>query len=239
MDSVSLLKANVDKTNAINFYSLLDKAKKKVLAQDIISLLTENWCMQTIGNDILYLKHSYCEEEHSLYQIILSNNSEYSGIYKMELRGKDFSCKFDTQTETFMIKTSNFFELSPFYTSKQITELRQKDAIDFKESLIEMVNENNVDHIIFSNNDKKTYIRNVNFQQFKTKVMKFYEKNKATISSAAFIEKKKEYYISRFDLKEDEFKKELIGLGYITEKEYNTYANRSSKIQDILKIEII
>lgn len=235
-NSISLTKP---KMTTLDFSSLMDKAKKYVLAQDVLSLLTDNWCMQNIGNDILYLKHIYVEEEHSLYQIILSHNTEYSGVYKMELRGKDFQCKFDSTKEIFAIKTNNYFELSPFYTSKQIMELRVEDAVDFKESLFENIAEFSVDHLIFTNRGKKTYIRNLDLKQFKTKVLKFYEKNKATITDVSFVEKKKEYYISRFDLSEQEFKKQLIGLGYVTEQEYNLYSNKNTLDNSLIKIEII
>lgn len=229
---------SLTKNPAIDLAALKDDVKNTFLAQDIISLLTKHWCLQKIGNDILYLKHIFVEEEHSLYQIILSNNSEYSGVYKMELRGKDFHCKFNSHSDVFEIKTNNFFELAPFYTSKQITELRVADAVDFKQSLFDYIEQINVDHLIFIQNGNKTYIKNSNFQQFKTKVKNFYEKNHAKITGVSFIEKKKEYYISKFDLPEQEFRKQLIELDYVTEEEYIKYNNFKNN-PDIIKVDFI
>lgn len=224
--------------------NIKDNALRKKL-----ELLMNNVCIQKLeDNSYVFFKHFASKKKGIIYQLLLSGDS-FDGIYEFKVFGHNvnFNKNITKEGVVVRIETTSNYDLAEFDVKDIITNIEKNNDIQFRQELDIILRKiSNYDVINVYLGDEVISINNNFIGEVKTKkqIRELLRKRYCDISRIECIEKKKKHYISRIDLGEKEFKRQLIELELVTEEEYNLYTKFNDKLYKELeskykKVEII
>ena len=124
----------------INNAKLNIKDKEKIT---LTKLILDRWMLFNVSGDNMYVLHVASETTNTLYQIILGEESEWSGIYKLALKGKKvkWGGKIVDGRKTLVIESTENYEPASFQNEETgafeyITRLDFENDEDFKKALL-------------------------------------------------------------------------------------------------------
>ncbi|QUH22035.1 hypothetical protein [Alkaliphilus sp. B6464] len=226
---------------------------KDVFLKTEIEILLNNWCVQQINQEYIFFKHFNSNRKGVIYQLILSGN-EYDGIYELEVFGHDLKFKnvFKKEINDLMIevKTNGNYDLARFnkksYTFTVDRNITGDESfkIEIRKYLQQLSKIDIVEVIGLDNSIIQFDQQELGEIKFRGKLHNLLKKSINDIQKINFCKKKKQYYISKLDLGEEAFKKELFKRNMITPEEYEIYTtgdrNENAKLfSELRKIEII
>jgi len=225
---------------------------KDIYLKTKIEVLLNNWCVQKTNNEYIFFKHFNSNRKGVINQLILSGN-DYDGIYEFEIFGHDLKMHniFDKSINDLVIKidSASNYDLATFNKRNNKITIFKRNHTDesFWHEISKYVSRLSAFDIINIILDGEIII--VDQQQlgelkFRKKTHEYFRQYKEQIKSIQFIQKKKQYYISRLDLGEEGFKNELFKRNLITHEEYNLFTTQNKDIcskvyKNMKKIEIL
>lgn len=224
---------------------------KNIYLKTKLEILLNNWCVQKINNEYIFFKHFNSNRKGVINQLILSGN-DYDGIYEFEIFGHNLkmSTVFDKTINDLVMKVESCsnYDLAVFNKKKNRIIISKKNLSeeDFWKEIKKQLSRLSIFDIVVVNYDNADVI----IDQHQLGELKYrkktYEalKDKEKVKEVQFIQKKKPYYISRLDLGEEEFKRELIQRKLITPEEYDLFTSQNPEICSVIyknlkKVEII
>lgn len=213
-----------------------------------LSVLINNICFQKLDNTYIFFKHFASKKKGIIYQLLLSGN-DYDGIYEFNVFGHNVKFRniiTEEGSTIFKIETTSNFDLAEFDVKDETTTIIKKDELQFKREVNSCIKKISLYDIILIHLEDDVIKLNNNFlgETRTKKQIREILKNSDDILKIDFIEKKKKHFISRYDLGEEEFKKQLIELNLISEEEYKLFTNFNDELNKNLetkfkKVEII
>jgi len=224
---------------------------KNVYLKAKIEILLNNWCVQKTNNEYIFFKH-FNNRKGVINQLILSGN-DYDGIYELEIFGHNLKIHnvFDKTINDLVIKieSSSNYALATFNKKNdKITVLRKNHGEEsFWNEIthyISRLSTFDIINIILENETITIDQQQLGELKFRKKTYECLKKYREQINNIQFIQKKKNYYISRLDLGEEGFKNELLKRKLITPEEYNLFTTQNKDIcskiyKQMKKIEIL
>lgn len=225
---------------------------KDIYLKAKIETLLNNWCVQKTNNEYIFFKHFNSDRKGVINQLILSGN-DYDGIYELEIFGHNLKM-YNVFNETIndlviKVESSSNYDLATFNKkSDKIAVLRKNHTEEsfWKEvaqhishlSIFDTIN------IALENETITIDQQQLGELKFRKKTYECLKKYREQIKNIQFIQKKKNYYISRLDLGEEGFKNELLKRKLITHEEYNLFTTQNKDIcskiyKQMKKIEIL
>lgn len=224
---------------------------KDVFLKTEVEILLNNWCVQKTNEDYIFFKHFKTERKGVVYQLILSGN-EFDGLYEMEVFGKNLKFKniYDKSINDMVLKveTNSNYDLATFDKKGFNVSLDKSKNSNFesalKSNLCEM-SKIDIIEIETSGGGKVKFEQNeLGEIKFRSLMNKFLKKNIDEIEKIHITRKKRPFHISRLDLGEKAFKEELFNRNFITNEEYDQFANGNQSLysklfENFKKVEII
>lgn len=224
---------------------------KDVYLKAKLEILLNNWCVQKTNNEYVFFKHFNSNRKGVINQLILSGN-DYDGIYEFEIFGHDLRMQniYDKTINDLVMKIESCsnYDLAAFNKKKNVITVSKKTHSEesfWKEVSKQLARLSAFDIIIVSYSNEKVVIDQQQHGELKYR-KKTHEalKNKLDIQDVQFIQKRKQYYISRLDLGEEDFRNELIKRNLITPEEYSLFTTQNQDIcsefyRNMKKVEIL
>lgn len=225
---------------------------KDVYLKAKIEILLNNWCVQKTNNEYVFFKHFNSNRKGVINQLILSGN-DYDGIYEFEIFGHNLIMKnvFDESINDLVIKieSSSNYDLAIFNKRNNKTTVSKKNHTQesfWKEIAQQLSRLSTFDIVTISYEDKTVTIdqQQLGELKFRKRVYEEIKLHKAEIQTVQFIQKRKQYSISRLDLGEEDFKNELFKRKLITPEEYRLFTAQNKDIcskvyKNMKKVEIL
>lgn len=226
---------------------------KDIYLKTKIEILLNNWCVQKTNNEYIFYKHFNSNRKGVINQLILSGNN-YDGIYEFEIFGHDlkFQNYYDHTINNMIIKIESLsnYDLATFIkkNTNVIIDRKEKnnDNIFWDEINKNILKLLSYDSVVIETSNN---IFELNHQQlgeikFKRKILTILKNYKPDINLIKFKQKKKQFYISRMDLGEEDFKAELFKRQLISPQEYDLFTKQDKQVcselyKNMKKIEIV
>ena len=182
-------------------------------------------------------------------QLILSGN-DYDGIYEFEIFGHDLKMIsiFDKNINDLVMKIESCdnYDLAVFNKRKRITVSKSIGRRQFwKEVAKQLSRLSSFDIVIVSyGEEKKTFDQQqLGELKYRRKTQEAL-KDRSKVQDVKFIQKRKQYCISRLDLGEEGFRNELIKRKLVTPEEYSLFTAQDEDIcsamyKNLKKVEIL
>lgn len=204
---------------------------KNVYTKTKMEILLNNWCVEKTNNEYIFYKHFNSDKKGVIHQLILSGG-DYDGIYEFEVFGHDLSFEnvYDQNSNDLVMKINSLsnYDLAEFNKKgyKFTVDKLNKTKDEFMADVTKYLSKLSRFDVVEVKKDSK--VIELNQQQlgevkFRKRIYEFLKDN---IDGIKFIQKKKQYCISKIDLGEKDFKEEIINMGLVTEEEYNTYTSQ-------------
>lgn len=213
-----------------------------------LELLMNNICVQKLDNDsYVFFKHFASKKKGVIYQLLISGDS-FDGIYEFKVFGHNvnFKNKITEDGVVVKIETTSNFDLAEFDVKDITTTIKMIDELQFKRDFNKIKGKLiNYDIIlVYLKNEIITINSNIIGEVKTKKQIRELLRNNKDIVKMEFIEKKKKHYISKIDLGEQEFKRQLLELNLLSQEEYELYTKCNDKIfseiqSKFKKVEII
>ena len=217
-----------------------------------IEVLLNNWCVQRTNNEFVFFKHFNSSRKGVINQLILSGN-DFDGIYEFEIFGHDLKIQnvFNKEIKDLVIKIDSHsnYDLAVFNNknNKLIYSKKNQTEESFWNEIAQPFSRLSTFDIVYIQvNDKvHTFDQQVLGElKFRKKINELIRFEKKNIQTIQFIQKKKQFYISRFDLGDEAFKNELLSRNLISEAEYQMFTSKNREkcmnvYKNMKKIEIL
>lgn len=225
---------------------------KDVYLKAKIEILLNNWCVQKTNNEYVFFKHFNSNRKGVINQLIFSGN-DYDGIYEFEIFGHDLKMQnvFDKSINDLVIKIESLsnYDLAIFNKKNNKITVSRKNHTDesFWQEIAKHVSRLStfdIINIILEDETVTIDQQQLGELKFRKKTHEYLKQYREQIKTVQFIQKKKQYFISRLDLGEEEFKNELFKRKLITPEEYNLFTTQNKDIcskvyKNMKKIEIL
>lgn len=219
----------------------VEKSKARdTVGKKKVELLMKKTCIQKLNsNSYVFFKHFASTQRGVIYQLILGGE-EFDGIYEFKMFGKDIGLKYGENKlgKCLEIDSSINFDLAEFDIKDVTTVFKRKNDVQFKGEMNTLLRECiSYTSITFTFNDGKvqTVKHNSNEVKYKGIIRNILKEHFNDIKEVSCFEKKKKHYVSKIDLGEEEFKRELLELGLVTKEEYKLFTNFSNEDYNIYK----
>lgn len=224
---------------------------KDVYLKAKLEILLNNWCVQKTNSEYVFFKHFNSNRKGVINQLILSGN-DYDGIYEFEIFGHDLKMIsiFDKNINDLVMKIESCsnYDLAVFNKKKTCITVSKK-ALDedsfWKEVAKQLSRLSSFDIVIVSyGEEKKTFDQQqLGELKYRRKTQEAL-KDRSKVQDVKFIQKRKQYCISRLDLGEEGFRNELIKRKLVTPEEYSLFTAQDEDIcsamyKNLKKVEIL
>lgn len=225
---------------------------KDVYLKTKLEVLLNNWCVQKTNNEYIFFKHFNSNRKGVINQLILSGN-DYDGVYEFEIFGHDLKMRnvFDRSINDLVIKieSSSNYDLAIFNKGNTVVSVSRKNLSEKefgKEIAKQLSRLSTFDFIRFIYPDKTVVAdqQQLGELKFRKKVYEHLKQRNEQPKTVQFVQKKRQYSISRLDLGEDGFRNELFKRQLITLEEYRLFTSQNKEFcskayKEMKKIEII